>query len=126
MEVWQNYNTGTQGRTAPYTMTPHDYYAVEETWFDPDQFSGTAGIYRKVGSTETLLTPTQITVRLPGSTDTKTVYAVILEDVSTDITLTAYNVPYIKPTIAKIDVGGYPANVRPVMDFKIYEISKAD
>ena len=98
-----------------YLMMPYERYAVAESYVDPANFSGLDGFFwNNVKQTMTTITVDGKEVSVVEFTGEQSV---------NEIKLYAYNIPYIQPSIVKVDVGGYPENVTPLMKYNIYEVS---
>ncbi|MBQ1712498.1 MAG: DUF11 domain-containing protein, partial [Firmicutes bacterium] len=113
--------TGTQGEVKfTTTLYPGEKYAVVETWFRADSIDGTDftgfnGLESMwVNGSEAVLG--KITVN---GTDIENAY-VFTSDGATAIVIEAYNIPNLNPTLAKVDVGKFPQNVRANMGFKVF------
>ena len=100
---------------ATYLTEPRDMYAIEETYFNGNDFLGFDSMYMD----NVRLTPLLINVE---GTE-RYAYVFNMADIKQDITVDAFNKPYMKPEIRKRDNGGYPASVMPRMAFSIYDLS---
>ena len=97
-----------------YLLTPGETYFIAETKFS-SAFNGRGGLYS--GSTALELKDIKIdeNTTIPDCYEFKATGA---ETIKFD----AYNIPYIKPMIRKLDVGQYPENVHAAMEFKVIEL----
>ena len=104
-----------------FLTTPGDYYAIKETGWNEDNFIGVDGYY--LGNAAQPQNLQTITVGAEGAdNNTDITECVIMSNVTGALTFNVYNKPLIKPTIVKIDVGGYPAEIDAYMEFEVYEI----
>ena len=103
-----------------HLLAPFEKYAVAETYFNPELYNRPDGIY--IGNDKQTLDT--ITAIKDGSTVTvKDAYIFTNTGNTGTIALSAYNVPYLKPKIVKLDVGQFPSGVYAQMDFNIYEVA---
>ena len=91
-------------------LVPHDTYAIAESYANPDKFIRPipSGVYASDDDVNPM--PLQDTEVINAAGTTENVKAVRFRNdhYTGTITFKAYNTPYIKPIIRKLDVGQYP------------------
>ena len=103
-----------------YLLIPYETYAVAETYANPEHFNRLDSIW--VNNDKKTLSPITA-IKKNGDEVEVDAYTFYNDGTVSTIKFDAYNVPYLKPTIVKLDVGKYPTNVYARMDFKVYEVS---
>ena len=99
-------------------LAPGETYAVAEVLFNSDLFTGLDSIWN--GTTKVTLETIQLGT---GAGTVENAYVFDSPDTDVSLSFKVYNIPAIYPSIVKLDVGGYPENVHPVMNFSVYEIA---
>ncbi|MCR5576992.1 MAG: hypothetical protein K6F56_08295 [Oscillospiraceae bacterium] len=104
-------------------LIPGHEYFLAETHFSTDLFNDRAGMYKVVtGQPDEELVLQDI--KIDENTTIEDCY-VFTATGAQEIQIKAYNVPYLKPWIQKLDVGQYPVlptPVIPMMTFKVFEL----
>ena len=100
-----------------YLLTPGETYAIAEISFESSKFNGFESIYKDGVKLDT--------VPFTFGGKTYQAYKFTNNADGTSFAFDAYNYPYYKPVIRKLDVGQYPDTpepAQPIMDFKIIEL----
>ena len=118
--AWEEVHTAesTDGKLVfdgEHMLTPGEQYAVAETYFNHTKYTGLESIYRN-NEKQTLQS---ITV---GTNTVENAYVFTNSGNVGTIELQAYNIPYIKPVIRKLDVGQYPQGAQATMNYKVFEL----
>ena len=115
-------NAGKITFNGEYLLAPFETYAVAETYANSALYNRLDGIY--VGNDKQTL-ESFTAVKPNGTTVSVNDAYVFTNDGSAGtISFSAYNVPYLKPSIIKLDVGHYPDDVYARMNFKVFEVDK--